>query len=698
MEPRTPENLTDHPELRIGDWVVLPALNLVRRGEDSRRIEPRLMHVLVHLARRPGRVVPRDELLDAVWGDAVVMEEALTQAVSQLRRILGDDPRRPRIIETIRKRGYRIAAPVAVLDAAGGETVVAGARRRAPWLALPAVALLVAAALLLTGRPADTTALVLDELPLTSLEGDETEPALSPDGSSVVFSWRPPGEDVFRLYRMPCGSQTPTPLPEVPGHAVGARWSPDGGRIAFVSRTATGDRIHIAPAAGGEPYPVGPSFPMVLGLDWLPGGDALVLGAYTAPDAPTQLLTLDLKTAAAIPLTLPPTLIAGDSWPRVSRDGSEIAFVRGDRAQFQDVHIIPIAGGDVARLTRGMLAIRGFDWTRDGGRIVVSTEMGGVPALWRVSRDGGEPVRLVARGDRVLYPCCAAGSDRLVFRTQTLDTDLMLCRLPESPDGIPDLVSVAPSTRLDLEGRLDPDGRRIVFISQRDGRSELWLCSVEGRDLRRLSEFGGAALDHPRWSPDGRRVAVNAAADGVLHIFVVDVENGRRRQVTRGARHFRFGHWSADGRWLYHSTAEGKGWRIARTRDDGSETQELDIPACLTLDETVGGEVLYFKDTAPGIWRLPPGGGVPETCVADPDSLGRILAADACDDGLFLVRRVPDGLRLSFLAFGGRGVEDLAELPEGVFGDLSVSRDRRSFLLARVERSQSDLALVEALP
>ena len=55
----------------------------------------------------------RDELLDAVWGETIVGEEALTRAISELRRALGDDPREPRYVETIRKGGYRLAAAVA---------------------------------------------------------------------------------------------------------------------------------------------------------------------------------------------------------------------------------------------------------------------------------------------------------------------------------------------------------------------------------------------------------------------------------------------------------------------------------------------------------------------------------------------------------------------------------------------------------
>ena len=66
------------------------------------------MQVLLRLAERPGQVCSRLGLLEEVWGDAVVGEENLTRAISELRRIFGDQARKPRVIETIRNHGYRL--------------------------------------------------------------------------------------------------------------------------------------------------------------------------------------------------------------------------------------------------------------------------------------------------------------------------------------------------------------------------------------------------------------------------------------------------------------------------------------------------------------------------------------------------------------------------------------------------------------
>src|SRR5688572_17453809 len=123
--------------VRIGEWLAHPALNELRRGSETVRIEPKVMDVLMVLAKRAGTVVSREEFLATVWPGMVVGDEALSQSVAKLRRALGDDPRAPTYIETIAKRGYRLNAAVA--DGATDER--AGKRRPARW-AIPAAGVL----------------------------------------------------------------------------------------------------------------------------------------------------------------------------------------------------------------------------------------------------------------------------------------------------------------------------------------------------------------------------------------------------------------------------------------------------------------------------------------------------------------------------------------------------------------------------
>lgn len=81
-------------------------------------LRPKTWAVLLHLAQRPGTLVSRDELLDAVWPDVAVTPDTLTKSIGELRIALGDDPRAPRFIETVHRRGFRFL--VAPSSPAGG--------------------------------------------------------------------------------------------------------------------------------------------------------------------------------------------------------------------------------------------------------------------------------------------------------------------------------------------------------------------------------------------------------------------------------------------------------------------------------------------------------------------------------------------------------------------------------------------------
>ncbi len=107
-------------------------------------IEPKAFRVLLFLLHNPQKLITKDELLNAIWGDTAVTEGSLSRSIWLLRSVLGDDIRHPRYIETVPTVGYRFVAPVeervefsesAIAPVAPGEserpgTAVRGQRRR----------------------------------------------------------------------------------------------------------------------------------------------------------------------------------------------------------------------------------------------------------------------------------------------------------------------------------------------------------------------------------------------------------------------------------------------------------------------------------------------------------------------------------------------------------------------------------------
>ena len=97
---------------RFGPFLVDRVGYRVLRGSEAVDLTPKLLDLLLHLIDRPGTLVTKEELLEALWPGANVTENALAQAMSELRQALGDEAGAPRFIKTVARRGYRFIAPV----------------------------------------------------------------------------------------------------------------------------------------------------------------------------------------------------------------------------------------------------------------------------------------------------------------------------------------------------------------------------------------------------------------------------------------------------------------------------------------------------------------------------------------------------------------------------------------------------------
>ena len=116
---------------RITTWLVDPRINTVSRNGTTVRLEPKVMGVLVCLARHAGEPVSRDELLQTVWPKTFVTDDGLKRSISELRRLFEDDVREPHVIQTIPKRGYRLMVPIEPVDSAP-ITAILGPSRNLP--------------------------------------------------------------------------------------------------------------------------------------------------------------------------------------------------------------------------------------------------------------------------------------------------------------------------------------------------------------------------------------------------------------------------------------------------------------------------------------------------------------------------------------------------------------------------------------
>jgi TolB protein len=111
-----------------------------------------------------------------------------------------------------------------------------------------------------------------------------------------------------------------------------------------------------------------------------------------------------------------------------------------------------------------------------------------------------------------------------------------------------------------------PDGRRIAFVSNRDGNSDVYVMNADGRGQRRLTR-NAAPLNDPAWSPDGRKIAFVSDRDDNSEIYVMNADGSGLRNLTRDPAGDSTFAWSPDGRKIPESK-----WQVYVMNADGSDS------------------------------------------------------------------------------------------------------------------------------
>jgi Tol biopolymer transport system component len=285
---------------------------------------------------------------------------------------------------------------------------------------------------------------------------------------------------------------------------------------------------------------------------------------------------------------------------------------------------------------------------------------------------------------------------RLVYVRSSHDTNIW--RVETSRPGAPATsppVPVISSTRVDTNPKLSPDGRRVVFASDRSGEMEIWLADPDGGNAVPLTSLGVTSSGSPRWSPDGQTIVFDSNLEGPVEIYVVPASGGRPRPLTFPPANARTPSFSSDGKWVYfNSTRSGENqvWKVPA--EGGKPVQVTRQGGYLAL-ESPDGTYLYYTlapVAASTVWRMPAAGGEPVKVLE-----GVVQHAFApLNEGIYyVVQPGRSPARLEYLDFAtGRSTTVAALGPRPSFG-FTVSADGRTILYPHVDSSVDDLMLVE---
>ncbi len=274
---------------------------------------------------------------------------------------------------------------------------------------------------------------------------------------------------------------------------------------------------------------------------------------------------------------------------------------------------MPTAGGEPKRLTFDNAWLFGPPaWTPDGRDIVFSSRRGGLASLWRIPASGGAPRPVPGAGATAVFPSISPRGNQLVYQQLTFKNTIWRLNLKdEKTHQGPPAVVISDKSMQTSRSQFSPDGKRIVFESDRLGYSEIWACDSDGSNCGQLTTLHGIA-GAPRWSPDGRHIAFEYRPKEHSEVYLLEVASGVPRVLTTLPGADNGGpNWSRDGKWIYFYSDRGGGqFQLWKTQLNGEPPVQVTRKGGIFATESVDGRFLYYsKFESPGIWRMPLNGG-----------------------------------------------------------------------------------------
>jgi Tol biopolymer transport system component len=337
-------------------------------------------------------------------------------------------------------------------------------------------------------------------------------------------------------------------------------------------------------------------------------------------------------------------------------------------------------------------------WNAAGQEIIFSTGQFLSPNLFRIASSGSaKPHRLAGVGEDGSDLAISQRTQRLVYTRKFIDANIWRLEIPSPHKKLTLPTKLISSTRIDIEPQVSPDGKKIIFTSNRTGSFEIWIADSDGSHAVQLTSLGGSSsyCGRAHWSPDGERIAFGSILEDQWDIYVVSSNGGKPKRLTLDPANDNAPSWSRDGKWIYFASdrsGENQVWKVPA---DGGEAVRVTKNGGFVALESPDGQWIYYtkNEGRSSVWRLSKVGGEEAQVLESVDEQAFAIV----NKGIYFIQTSDSADRnsIQFFDFATKGTQTIGVIENPVLSYLTVSPDGRSILYSQVDQTGNDLMLVE---
>ena len=473
---------------------------------------------------------------------------------------------------------------------------------------------------LIFGRgPKGSVLRLINPRQLTSGIGVETHPTWSPDGGLLAYTAWLGGVNSDIWVIQLGGGQPVNRTQDHAGLVLFPSWSPDGTQIAFWS-DRDGDGFYVMPAVGGKPRSLGVKKGFLKKPIWL-GAKELAYAAYDSGGVYVEILSLESRETRRLSLPGRNAQRIGLNWSPVRQAFAYVDAI-SETADVTQLWFVQASNGDAFPISDGLWNDRSPTWSADGSILYFVSNRGGSMDLWQLNmpKDGkpkGPPEQLTV-GIGMREAVFSPDGSRLAYSKGRRVANLWRIRIPKPGD---ELATWASAEQITFDNALiefvdlSPDGRNLLFSSDRTGNQDIWKMEVVEGELEQLTTNPTPDWN-PMLSPDGEQIVFYSYLSGNRDIWVMPIGGGAARQLTNFEGPDISPSWSPDSKMIAFASNRGGNGDIWVLPTDGGRPTRFtkDSANDMKPQWSPDGEKIAFlsdrnQDNILNLWMMPATGG-----------------------------------------------------------------------------------------